>query len=61
MIFQKRDYELFMAAAKKHNLKPLLREISSVINNVPVTLYEVIGIDRVTEYIISKEMEEMRK
>lgn len=61
MVFQKKDYELFMAAAKKHNLKPLLREISSTINNVPVTLYEVVGIDRVTEYIISKEMEEMRR
>lgn len=60
MVINGKDYDLFIKAAKRHNLRPLAREISSIINGKSVILYEIIGMDKVTEYIIEKEMEEIQ-
>lgn len=57
MVISSEDFEAFKEAAKRHNLRPLIREISSNINGKAVTIYEVIGLDRVTEYILTREME----
>lgn len=60
MVISSRNYEVFIKAAKRHNLKPLIREISSFIGGKPVTLYEAIGLDKVTEFILQQEMEEIQ-
>lgn len=60
MVFLKKDYNLFLMAVKRHNLQPMLREIQSTISGSPATLYEVIGLDKITEFILEREMEDLR-
>lgn len=57
MVFLEKDLDKFLEVSKGHNIKPLLKEVMATINDEDVKLYETIGLDSLTEFILKKEME----
>lgn len=61
MVIEKADFGVFLSIVKELGIRPMVREVETTIHGSKTILYEVIDLDRITEYVIRKEMEEKLK